>query len=74
MILLERNGEGARLEPVDNSEIAYQLLLHSFNRYERPKEWFLAVSRAARRLVGWRLRYGDPLEAASYLDSYLEKG
>lgn len=72
VVVLDRSGESARIEAVPESEVAYQLIHHSFNRDANPREWVHTAGRMARSSIGLRLSYGEIREAAETVEAYTE--
>lgn len=67
VVVLERNGTRATLRPVGGAETTRHILDHAFNRFARPREWVSLAATLARNATGWRLEYGDALQAARLL-------
>lgn len=67
VVLAEFGHEEATLDRVAPSEVMAILLKMSFNNYKHPEASFRLAARLAARACGWRLRYGNPIEAAVLL-------
>ena len=73
VVMLQRNGAAPGLVAKNQSEIAHELLAHSFNRDARPVEWFRTVGRLVRSCVGATLTYTKTGPAVDALENLLSE-
>ncbi len=71
VVIPEFGHDEPALEAIGTGDVMATLLRMSFNNYKHPEEAFRLAARVAPTVQGWRLSYGDPLEAARYLRAEL---
>lgn len=72
VVLLERRDGPAGIESLPGTDVAYALMKHSFNRDVSLQEWFQAVARVARGVVGSKLVYWDIDSAIEQLNRHVQ--
>lgn len=71
LVLAEYGHEEMSLEPLPRSQAVAALIQYSFNHFKDPARAFRIATGVARDVRVWRLRYEDPIAAASLLSDSL---
>lgn len=67
-------GASPELVPITPGEVMKTLIVNSFNHYRNPEATYRLTAKVASEVRGWRLRVGDPIDAARLLTERLVPG
>jgi hypothetical protein len=67
VVFLDRDGSAPRLDSVHPADAVPALLRRGFNHFRNPEEALMVAVGLARGASCWRLRLGDPIEAAGLI-------